>query len=211
MCDSGRQRGGARGWAGAGTAWSDPEDLVACPPLGTFSTQSQQLLFPYPTIFLVALRFPSTKALPATDSALLFACSPHSVSYSSPTHILSLVLRRASAPSLGLWNSAPMAGNTCQDLLCKYSQMPQHKPTHSSGPQLVQGRHMPPKSQLWHLGQANELAPLQTRVLEISVECRLSGGGGIPIFLESKQEDSFFLFKRRAYSMNSLHSSHTTF
>lgn len=46
MCDSGRQRGGARGWAGAGTAWSDPEDLVACPLLSTFSTQSQLLLFP---------------------------------------------------------------------------------------------------------------------------------------------------------------------
>lgn len=46
MCDSGRQRGGARGRAGAGTARSDPEDFDACWPLGTFSTQSQLLLFP---------------------------------------------------------------------------------------------------------------------------------------------------------------------
>lgn len=58
MCDSGRQRGGARGWAGAGTAWSDPEDLVACPPLGTFSTQSQQLLSPLPNNLPCCPTFP---------------------------------------------------------------------------------------------------------------------------------------------------------
>lgn len=40
MCDSGRQWGGARERVGAGTACSDPEDLIGCLPPGTFSTQS---------------------------------------------------------------------------------------------------------------------------------------------------------------------------
>lgn len=41
----------------------------------------------------------------------------------------------------------------------------------------------------------------------MSIECQLSRGGGIPVFLESKREASFFLFKMRAYSMNSLRAA----
>lgn len=149
MCDSGRQRGGARR---AGWSW-DPEDLDACPPLGTFSTLNlgSSSSLPQPLDFLVTLHLLSAEALPATYCALRmpFTTSPPPSSFPSLhflciSHVINTILwsRRGyeihrplrSHPKNLSAISAPLQGNACQGrplIGVQSSAQPNTKQAHS--------------------------------------------------------------------------------
>lgn len=88
-CATGRQRGGARGWAGAQIAWTNQEDLACSASRHLFHCLSSTSSPHQPLIFLVVLSLLSTLVFLAIYSTLQrtltiphLPSSPHDFSYS---------------------------------------------------------------------------------------------------------------------------------